>query len=100
MDEWSVFYGITSLIAVIFYIVFFVWTSKNSPTGNSTTHWGDIKKDVFSSWVAPTIAIIFSFVSLAYLIRYPDLIVYVLLGLSCLMVGISVSALSFSIVSR
>jgi len=99
-DSVLILYGITYVIAIILYIVFFVWAGKNSPTGDSNANWNDIKSDVFSSWVAPMFAILLSFISLFYLIRLPDLSVIVIMGLACLSVGLGVAALSFAMVSR
>jgi Na+/H+ antiporter NhaC len=95
-----ILYGIVYFLAVAFYIVFFVWANNNSPTGNSNNNWNDIKSNVFMSWIAPVIAILFSFISLFYLVRYPDFSVFVIMGLACLAVGLSVASLSFALVSR
>ena len=84
MDGALFVYGIVYVISIIFYIVFFVWAGKNSPTGDSKTDWNDIKSDVFMSWIAPIIAIVCSFISLFYVIRYPDSAVIVVMGMACL----------------
>lgn len=95
-----ILYGIVYVIAIIFYIVFFVWAGNNSPTGDSNTKWNDIKSNVFMSWIAPIIAILFSFISLFYLVRYPDYSVIMIMGLACLAVGLGVASLSFALISR
>jgi len=95
-----ILYGIVYILAVVFYIVFFVWAGKNSPTGDSNNNWNDIKSNVFMSWIAPVIAILFSFIAMFYLVRYPDYSVYVIMGLACLVLGLSVASLSFALVSR
>jgi hypothetical protein len=100
MEDKLILYGIVYVISIAFYIVFFVWAGKNSPTGDSRTDWNEIKSDVFMSWIAPVIAILFSFISLFYLIRYPDYSVLIVMGLACLAVGFGVASLSFAIVSR
>jgi Na+/H+ antiporter NhaC len=100
MDGALFVYGIVYIISIIFYIVFFVWAGKNSPTGDSKTDWNEIKSNVFMSWIAPVIAILCSFISLFYIIRYPDYSVFAVMGLACLAVGLGVASLSFAVVSR
>jgi hypothetical protein len=100
MDGALLLYGIVYVISVIFYIVFFVWAGKNSPTGDSKTDWNIVKSDVFMSWIAPVIAVLCSFVSLFYMVRYPDYAVFGVMGLACLAVGLGAASLSFAIISR
>jgi hypothetical protein len=100
MDSALVVYGVVYIISVIFYIVFFVWAGQNSPTGNSKTDWNEIKSNVFMSWIAPVIAILCSFISLFYIIRYPDSSVFVMMGLACLAAGLGIASLSFAVISR
>jgi hypothetical protein len=100
MDELSVLFGIVSILAVVFYIVFFVWVGKNDPTGSSTHNWNDIKSDIFSSWVCPIVAIVFTFFASAYFVQYPNYALYIAMGLSCLAVGTALASLSFAMVSR
>ena len=100
MDSGLILYGIVYMISVIFYIVFFVWAGENSPTGNLNTDWTKIKSNVFMSWIAPAIAILCGFVSLFYLVRYPDYSVIIVMGLACLSAGLGMASLSFAIISR
>ena len=88
------------VISVIFYIVFFVWAGGNSPTGESKKSWNDIKGDLFSTWISPLIAVLFTFMALAYFIQIPDYSVYIAMALSCLALGFSIAAVSFALVSR
>lgn len=100
MEDKLILYGIVYVISVIFYIVFFVWAGQNSPTGNVNTDWNKIKSNVFMSWIAPVIAILCSFVSLFYLVRYPDYAVFIVMGMACLSAGLGVASLSFAVISR
>jgi len=100
MDYNSLLYIIVYVLAIIFYIVFFVWASKNAPTGDSSNNWNDIKADVFSSWIAPSVALICSGISFYYLNRYPDYFIWIVMALACLAVGFGVAALSFALISR
>ena len=100
MEDKLILYGIVYVLGVIFYIVFFVWAGKNSPTGGSNQNWNEIKSNIFMSWIAPVIAILFSFISLFYMIRYPDYSVMIIMGLACLAIGLGVASLSFALVSR
>lgn len=95
-----ILYGIVYVIAIIFYIVFFVWAGKNSPTGDSNTNWNEIRSNVFMSWIAPIVAILCSFITFFYLVRYPDYSVIMVMGLACLAVGLGVAALSLALISR
>ena len=100
MEDKLILYGIVYVISVIFYIVFFVWAGQNSPTGNLNTDWNKIKSNVFMSWIAPVIAILCSFVSLFYLVRYPDFAIILVMGMACLAAGLGLAALSFAVISR
>lgn len=100
MEDNLILYGIVYVISVIFYIVFFVWAGNHSPTGDSKMDWNDIKSNVFMSCIAPIIAVLFSFISLFYLVRYPDSSVIIVMGLACLAAGFGIAALSFAVVSR
>ena len=100
MDSGLILYGIVYVISVIFYIVFFVWAGQNSPTGNLNTDWNKIKSNVFMSWIAPVIAILCSFVSLFYLVRYPDFAIILVMGMACLAAGFGMASLSFAVISR
>lgn len=100
MEDKLILYGIVYVISVIFYIVFFVWAGENSPTGNLNTDWNKIKSNVFMSWIAPVIAILCSFVSLFYLVRYPDFAIILVMGMACLAAGLGFAALSFAVISR
>jgi hypothetical protein len=99
-DNSLILYGIVYVFGIIFYIVFFIWAGKYSPTGDSRTDWNEIKSNVFMSWIAPVIAILCSFISLIYMVRYPDYSVFAVMGLSCLAVGFGIASLSFAIISR
>jgi hypothetical protein len=100
MDDLAFLFGFVCLIAVSFYTAFFVWVGNNSPTGPSTTNWNDIKSNLFSSWISPLLAIVFTFFASAYFIRFPDYSVYLAMAFACLGVGIALASLSFAIVSR
>lgn len=100
MGSAEVVYGIVSVIGVIFYIVFFVWAFNHSPTGNSTINWNTIKSNVFMSWIAPVVAILCSFASLFYLIRYPDSAMILMMAAACIAAGLSVASLSYALMSR
>lgn len=100
MEDKLILYGIVYVISVIFYIVFFVWAGENSPTGNLNTDWNKIKSNVFMSWIAPVIAILCSFVSLFYLVRYPDFAIILVMGMACLAAGFGMASLSFAVISR
>ena len=100
MEDKLILYGIVYVISVIFYIVFFIWAGQNSPTGNVHTDWNKIKSNVFMSWLAPVIAILCSFVSLFYLVRYPDFAIILVMGMACLSAGLGLAALSFAVISR
>lgn len=100
MEDKLILYGIVYVISVIFYIVFFVWAGQNSPTGNLNTDWNKIKSNVFMSWIAPVIAILCSFVSLFYLVRYPDFAIILVMGMACLAAGFGMASLSFAVISR
>ena len=100
MDDLAFLFGFVCLIAVSFYAIFFVWVGNNLPTGSSTTHWNDIKSNLFSAWISPLLAILFTFFASAYFIRYPDFSVYIAMALSCLAVGLSIASISFAVVSR
>ena len=52
------------------------------------------------SWIAPVIAILCSFVSLFYLIRYPDNAMILVMAVACIAAGLSVASLSFALMSR
>ena len=89
------------VVAIIFFIVFFVWAGKNSPTdASSTSNWREIKQDLFSAWISPLLAILGTFLALGYFISLPNYSVYLMMALACLAVGLSVAALSFALVSR
>ncbi len=100
MEDKLILYGIVYVISVIFYIVFFVWAGENSPTGNLNTDWNKIKSNVFMSWIAPVIAILCSFVSLFYLVRYPDFAIILVMGMACVAAGFGMASLSFAVISR
>ena len=94
-----------SVIAIIFYIVFFTWVSTNWPdtTGKNDIlqNWNKIKQDPLRSWVCPVLAILCSFIVFFLLIGpYPDHSVFLMMGLACLGVGLGVVALSFALLSR
>jgi lipoprotein signal peptidase len=93
-------YGLVSVIGIIFYFVFFTWVVDNFPTGKKQNYWSTIKSDVFSSWVVPVIAILCSFISLFYLVRYPNHMMFLTMGISCIAAGLSVASLSYALVSR
>ena len=96
-DPLLLLFGIVFVVGFGFYIVFFLWANQNL---GGTTDWNQVKSNVFSAWIAPSVAILFTFMSLFYFIRFPDYSVYLAMGLSCLAVGLSAGALSFSLVSR
>ena len=100
MDSLTFLLGFVSLIAVSLYVVFFVWVGNTYPTGSSNTHWNDVKSNLFSSWIAPLLAILFTFFASGYIINYPNYSVYFAMAFSCIAVGIAVASLSFAIVSR
>jgi hypothetical protein len=96
-DPLLILFGIVFVVGVTFYVVFFLWAFNNL---GGDIDWNRVKSNVFSAWISPLAAILFTFIALFYFIRFPNYSVYIAMGLSCLAVGLSAGSLSYAVVSR